>query len=138
MAFYLKLWIWLVMQMIDKQKLLHVSYYMPLCSIWLVQMLINHSQYVFSISICAIAAYYINQTPFTNIYYHVFRALLRLATDVDLVTRQLFEPLVFQLIHWFTGNTKMESKDTMTLLDAIGIPLPFLPFPFPFLSCMVS
>lgn len=60
------------------------------------------------------------QTPFTALYFHLFRALLRLATDVDLVTRQLFEPLVFQLIHWFTANTKQESKDTMTLLDAIG------------------
>ncbi|KAL8182171.1 UNVERIFIED_CONTAM: hypothetical protein K2H54_046546 [Gekko kuhli] len=35
------------------------------------------------------------------------------------VTRQLYEPLVMQLIHWFTTNKKFESQDTVTLLKAI-------------------
>lgn len=35
------------------------------------------------------------------------------------VTRQLYEPLVMQLIHWFTNNKKFESEDTVTFLEAI-------------------
>ena len=40
------------------------------------------------------------------------------------VCRQLFEPLVMQLIHWFTGNKKagqnmMENAETMVLLETI-------------------
>ena len=37
------------------------------------------------------------------------------------VCRQLFEPLMFQLIHWFTGNKKYESEDTMMLLNALMV-----------------
>ncbi len=46
------------------------------------------------------------QTQFYRIYQAVFPSLITLATDVDTVTRQLFEPLVFQLIHWFTKNAQ--------------------------------
>lgn len=35
-------------------------------------------------------------------YAHVMPALLRLAVDVDFVTRQLFEPLALQLVHYFS------------------------------------
>lgn len=35
------------------------------------------------------------------------------------VAEQLFKPLVFQLIHWFTNNKKYESPETMALLDGI-------------------
>lgn len=38
---------------------------------------------------------------------------------VSQVTRQLFEPLVMQLIHWFTNNKKFESQDTVAVLEAI-------------------
>lgn len=45
--------------------------------------------------------------------------MLRLATDLDDVPKQLFYTLTFQCIHWFTGNEKKESPETMALLDAI-------------------
>lgn len=35
------------------------------------------------------------------------------------VARQLYEPLVMQLIHWFTNNKKFESQDTVAFLEAI-------------------
>ncbi len=35
------------------------------------------------------------------------------------MARQLFDALVFQLIHWFTQNAQYESAETMVLLDAI-------------------
>ncbi|XP_076840848.1 DNA-dependent protein kinase catalytic subunit [Brachyhypopomus gauderio] len=58
-------------------------------------------------------------TPMYNLHKRVFPVLLRLACDVDQVTRQLFEPLVMQLIHWFTNNKKFESQDTVAVLEAI-------------------
>lgn len=54
-----------------------------------------------------------------NLYKHIFPVIIRLATDVELITRQLFEPLAMQLIHWFTRNTQEENPETMTLLDSI-------------------
>ncbi|KAK1173766.1 DNA-dependent protein kinase catalytic subunit [Acipenser oxyrinchus oxyrinchus] len=57
--------------------------------------------------------------PMYRLYKRIFPVLLRLACDVDQVTRQLFEPLVMQLIHWFTNNTKFESQDTVAMLEAI-------------------
>ncbi|XP_062919332.1 DNA-dependent protein kinase catalytic subunit isoform X2 [Mobula hypostoma] len=49
----------------------------------------------------------------------IYPVLLRLGCDVDKVTSQLFEPLVMQLIHWFTNNRKFESRDTVALLEAV-------------------
>ncbi|KAG0609962.1 hypothetical protein M758_7G027900 [Ceratodon purpureus] len=56
---------------------------------------------------------------FDKIYRRIFPAILRLATDVELVTRQLFMEFAKQLIHWFTSNQQKENPDTMALLDAI-------------------
>ncbi|XP_061175418.1 DNA-dependent protein kinase catalytic subunit-like [Saccostrea echinata] len=53
------------------------------------------------------------------IYRKIFPSILQLACDVDLVTKQLYEPLLMQLIHWFTKNNKAESEESMALLDAI-------------------
>ncbi|XP_060920840.1 DNA-dependent protein kinase catalytic subunit isoform X2 [Labrus mixtus] len=57
--------------------------------------------------------------PMYKLHKKLFPVLLRLACDVDQVTRQLFEPLVMQLIHWFTNNKKFESQDTVAVLEAI-------------------
>uniref|UniRef100_A0A3Q1J9C8 DNA-dependent protein kinase catalytic subunit n=1 Tax=Anabas testudineus TaxID=64144 RepID=A0A3Q1J9C8_ANATE len=57
--------------------------------------------------------------PMYRLHKRLFPVLLRLACDVDQVTRQLFEPLVMQLIHWFTNNKKFESQDTVAVLEAI-------------------
>ncbi|XP_072708622.1 DNA-dependent protein kinase catalytic subunit isoform X1 [Ciconia boyciana] len=54
-----------------------------------------------------------------QLHKRLFPVLLRLACDVDQVTRQLYEPLVMQLIHWFTNNKKFESQDTVVFLEAI-------------------
>ncbi|CAH2285137.1 DNA-dependent kinase catalytic subunit [Pelobates cultripes] len=60
-----------------------------------------------------------DSTPMYKLYKRVFPVLLQLACDVDQVTRQLYEPLVMGLIHWFTNNKKFESPDTVALLEAI-------------------
>ncbi|XP_075994169.1 DNA-dependent protein kinase catalytic subunit isoform X2 [Genypterus blacodes] len=57
--------------------------------------------------------------PMYKLHKRLFPVLLRLACDVDQVTRQLFEPLVMQLIHWFTSNKRFESQDTVAVLEAI-------------------
>ncbi|XP_061454380.1 DNA-dependent protein kinase catalytic subunit isoform X2 [Rhineura floridana] len=57
--------------------------------------------------------------PMFHLYKHTFPVLLRLACDVDQVTRQLYGTLVMELIHWFTNNKKFESQDTVALLEAI-------------------
>ncbi|XP_071410665.1 DNA-dependent protein kinase catalytic subunit isoform X2 [Pithys albifrons albifrons] len=57
--------------------------------------------------------------PMYHLNKRVFPVLLRLACDIDQVTRQLYEPLVMQLIHWFTNNKKFESHDTVAFLEAI-------------------
>ncbi|XP_056017774.1 DNA-dependent protein kinase catalytic subunit-like isoform X2 [Ostrea edulis] len=54
-----------------------------------------------------------------SIYKKLFPSILQLACDVDLVTKQLFEPLLMQLIHWFTKNNTTENEESMSLLDAI-------------------
>ena len=51
----------------------------------------------------------------------LFPVILQLACDVDQVTRELFEPLMMQLIHWFTSNQVFESADTMALLDSFMV-----------------
>ncbi|XP_037658373.1 DNA-dependent protein kinase catalytic subunit [Choloepus didactylus] len=58
-------------------------------------------------------------SPMYRLYKRTFPVLLRLACDVDQVTRQLYEPLVMQLIHWFTNNKKFESQDTVALLETV-------------------
>ncbi|EAL66880.2 DNA-dependent protein kinase subunit [Dictyostelium discoideum AX4] len=68
-----------------------------------------------------------NQISYSRLYRKIFPSLICLSTDVEQVTKQLFQPLVFQMIHWFTRNKKQESDDTMNLLnaivDAVGNPL---------------
>jgi DNA-dependent protein kinase catalytic subunit len=54
-----------------------------------------------------------------KIYNRIYPALLKLACDVDNFARNLFQPLVMQMIHWFTGNRKYESLDTIELLNCI-------------------
>jgi len=54
-----------------------------------------------------------------KIYHHVYPALFKLSCDVDNFARNLFQPLAMQMIHWFTGNRKYESLETIELLNCI-------------------
>ncbi|KAF9937669.1 hypothetical protein BGZ67_001000 [Mortierella alpina] len=57
------------------------------------------------------------KSPFHKIYLKVFPALLRLAVDVDQVSRSLYRPLVSQLIHWLTNGAQYENPETIALLS---------------------
>jgi len=59
------------------------------------------------------------KVPVDKIYSRLFPAAIRLACDIEIVARQLFEPLVMQLIHWFTKNMSYENVETAVLLDSI-------------------
>ncbi|ORY53674.1 hypothetical protein BCR33DRAFT_779027 [Rhizoclosmatium globosum] len=58
------------------------------------------------------------RTPYHKIYVKLFPVLLRLSVDLDKVTRELFRPLVIQLVHWLTKNSKYENPETMALLQS--------------------
>jgi DNA-dependent protein kinase catalytic subunit len=62
------------------------------------------------------------QEEFCRIYEHVFPCVLRLATDTENITRNIFEPLVKQLVHWFSkskGGDGSTAPQTVLWLDAI-------------------
>lgn len=59
------------------------------------------------------------QYQLNKLYNRIYPALFKLACDVDNFARQLFQPLVMQMIHWFTGNRKYESPETIELLNCI-------------------
>eukprot|EP00891_Asterochloris_glomerata_P007060 jgi/Astpho2/7060/Aster-x0303 len=58
-------------------------------------------------------------TKFHNILAQLYPTLLRLASSAELVSKQLFGPLVMSLVHWLTKAARRESAETMTMLDAI-------------------
>uniref|UniRef100_UPI00358ED0A1 DNA-dependent protein kinase catalytic subunit isoform X2 n=1 Tax=Myxine glutinosa TaxID=7769 RepID=UPI00358ED0A1 len=45
--------------------------------------------------------------------------LLHLACDADPVPKQMFEPLVLQMIHWFTSSNTFEQPETVALLNSL-------------------
>ncbi|XP_066926586.1 DNA-dependent protein kinase catalytic subunit-like [Clytia hemisphaerica] len=59
------------------------------------------------------------QVSMEALYKRVFPAILKLACGSEQVAEQLFSPLVFQIIHWMSGNTKYESPETVVLLNTL-------------------
>ncbi|ELU11183.1 hypothetical protein CAPTEDRAFT_224273 [Capitella teleta] len=57
--------------------------------------------------------------PMAAIYRKLFPQMLKLATDVEQVSRQLFEPLMLQIIHWFTKSNNSHRPDTEALLNSL-------------------
>lgn len=59
------------------------------------------------------------QAPLGRLFAKVFPVLLDLACDMEKIARQIFEPLVLQLIAWFAKNKNYEDELTVALLSAI-------------------
>ena len=57
--------------------------------------------------------------PFAKIYEHIFPCVYRLAVDVEIIARQLFEPLSKQLVRWFARSCSYEHPETMALIDSL-------------------
>ncbi|KAJ3105325.1 hypothetical protein HDU97_008222 [Phlyctochytrium planicorne] len=58
-----------------------------------------------------------SRTPYHDVYARLFPVILRLAVDLDQVTRELFRPLSFQIIHWLTKNSRYDNPETIVMLD---------------------
>ena len=54
-----------------------------------------------------------------DVFKHLFPALLRLSVDGDMVTRKMFEPLLKQMVTWFTIGKNSDKADGELLLNAI-------------------
>jgi hypothetical protein len=52
---------------------------------------------------------------------HIFPTIITLGCDSDVLVRQLFQPLVLQIVHYYTCKQKIESKETAILIDTIMV-----------------
>lgn len=56
---------------------------------------------------------------FANLYAKLFPVIIRLATEIEVISRSLFEPLVFQITRWFSRSKIYEHPEVESLLDAL-------------------
>lgn len=59
------------------------------------------------------------KAAFAKLYSKLFPVIIRLATEIEQISRQLFEPLVFQLVRWFSRYRINEHAEVEYLLDAL-------------------
>ncbi|CDW71353.1 dna-dependent protein kinase catalytic subunit [Stylonychia lemnae] len=57
--------------------------------------------------------------PFAKIYKKLFPVMIHLATEVENISRQLFEPLIFQIVRWFSNSTVYDHPEVESLLEAL-------------------
>lgn len=50
---------------------------------------------------------------------HLSVPLLKLGCDLDPVVQQLFQPLCFQLIHWYTHTSQLRTNHSVIIIEAI-------------------
>jgi hypothetical protein len=58
-------------------------------------------------------------SEFGSIYSRLFPVVIGLSIDSDPVCRKLFDKLLFQLIHWFSGRGQVHEEESSALLDAL-------------------
>ena len=56
---------------------------------------------------------------FAKLYGKLFPVIIKLATDVEAVPRQLFQPLCFQIVRWFSSSKVSEHPEVESLLEAL-------------------
>ena len=59
------------------------------------------------------------KAAFAKLYSKLFPVIIRLATEEEQISRQLFEPLCFQLVRWFSRYRISEHVEVEYLLDAL-------------------
>jgi len=59
------------------------------------------------------------QASYSKIYSKLFPTLIALATEVEQISRQLFEELCFQIVRWFANSRTHLHPDVESLLDAL-------------------
>ena len=56
---------------------------------------------------------------FAKLYAKLFPVIIKLATEFDLISRQLFEPLCYQIVRWFSSSKIYEHPEVESLLDSL-------------------
>ncbi|XP_055636241.1 DNA-dependent protein kinase catalytic subunit-like isoform X2 [Toxorhynchites rutilus septentrionalis] len=59
------------------------------------------------------------QDKMTKLWTELCNHLLQLSTDTDIAVCQMFEPLIFQIIHYLTQPSKINSKGTEVLVGCL-------------------
>uniref|UniRef100_A0A182MMJ7 non-specific serine/threonine protein kinase n=1 Tax=Anopheles culicifacies TaxID=139723 RepID=A0A182MMJ7_9DIPT len=59
------------------------------------------------------------QDQLTSLWTQICQHLLQLSCDTDLAVCQMFEPLLFQIIHFVTQPSKLNQQGTSALLDCL-------------------
>jgi DNA-dependent protein kinase catalytic subunit len=57
--------------------------------------------------------------PFAKIYQKLFPVVIQLACDTEQIARSLFEPLIFQIVRWFSSSRVYEHPEVESLLDSL-------------------
>lgn len=52
---------------------------------------------------------------------HLAMPMLQLGCDIDKVVQQLFQPLVMQLIHWYTCQRQLRSSHTAIIIETLMV-----------------
>lgn len=63
-----------------------------------------------------------------KIFARVAPTLLALGCDSDLLVKQLFQPLMLQLTHYYSSTQKFKSEETSVLVDTIMVSNSFILF----------
>jgi hypothetical protein len=56
---------------------------------------------------------------FAKLYAKLFPVMIKLATDIELIPRQLFKPLCFQIVRWFSSSKIYEHPEVESLLESL-------------------
>lgn len=61
------------------------------------------------------------QQQLKMLFKKVLLPIIELGCDSNDVVRQLFNPLVFQIVHWYSGPMQLMSKETSILIDVLMV-----------------
>lgn len=56
---------------------------------------------------------------YTLIFETLFQPLLELGCDSDTIIRQMFHPLIMQLIHWITSRSQLQNSESTLFLNTL-------------------
>ena len=63
------------------------------------------------------------ESELSQVYLKLFPAVIELSVDSDLVCRKLFNKLLFQIIHWFSGFNQVYEDESEVLIDSLVVGL---------------
>lgn len=58
----------------------------------------------------------------------IVASVLQLGCDIDHLVKQIFNPLIFQLIHWYTSPTQNGSPHSAIMIDILMVYIYFFCF----------